>query len=91
MHMWKETQERRIIRQGTPSFNPIVVGSGRNEEMIVRQLQRQDSLRWNVLSKNETDGCLITNTVTVGRVMHLEDQVGSSRNELRHSDRPVIR
>ena len=57
--------------------------------MIV-QLQRDHSLAGRALCEDDSDRCLIVRGGSVSRVMHLEDEIGTGGNELRHSVRPLI-
>ena len=71
-------------------FHAIVVGTGRDDETAVRQLQRQDTLLWRLLRKENTDTGLIAAGLAIGRVVHLEHEIRAAWNKLGHAIGPEI-
>ncbi len=59
--------------------------------MIVCELQREHSLRWRPLRKNQPDAALVRDRFSTRGVMHLENQIGTGGNKFRHRRRPLVR
>ncbi len=59
--------------------------------MIVGQLKSKHTLLRRQLGEHHPNAGLIGASVAVGRVVHLEHQVGACRNKLRHAIGPVVR
>src|SRR5258707_3583181 len=59
--------------------------------MIVCELQREHSLRWRPLRKNQPDAALVRDRFSTRGVMHLENQIGTGGDKICHRRRPPVR
>src|SRR5260370_21162246 len=58
--------------------------------MIVCELQREHSLRWRPLRKNQPDAALVRDRFSTRGVMHLENQIGTGGNKFCPRRRPLV-
>ena len=90
MHVRKEAEQRAIVGQSSPHIDAVVFCARRNDERVVGELQRQHPLLWRLLGKHHAHAGLVGARRSVRRVVHLEHEVRTCRNELRHPIRPAI-
>src|SRR5271166_6922302 len=85
MHVRKEAEKHRIIWHSARDLYTIIIGARRNDKAVVRKLQRQHTLLRRLLRKDQPNAGLVRGGMAIRRVMHLEDEVRSRRNKLRHA------
>ncbi len=73
------------------AFYFIIRVASRNREFVVRGANRHDPLARRLLRKNQTHLRPVDTRVTVGRVMHLEDDLRSGLNQFRAARRQRFR
>ena len=84
MHVGEETEQRRIVGKSALNFHPEIIGAGRNDESVIVQLQRDDSLLGRSLRKDNADVGLIIGCRAVGRVVHLKAQFADWSGRRQH-------
>src|SRR5271157_5889729 len=91
MHVRKEAQQSRIVRQGTGDFHAIIIGARWNDKTVICELEGEHPLLWLLFRKDHADASLVRRSVAVGRVMHLENEVRTRGYELCLAVGPAVR
>ena len=75
MHVREKIEEHGVVGERAVSFDAIVGHAGRNYEMVVGELKRQDALRGGLFGEDEADAGFVGAGVAVSDVVHLEDEI----------------